>query len=33
MWDADITNDTDVYLYTHYLLKDLLLENRETVDR
>ena len=33
MWDVDTTNDTDIHLYTHYLLKDLLLENRETVDR
>lgn len=33
MWDAETTNDIDVHLYTHYLLKDLLLQHREVVDR
>jgi hypothetical protein len=33
MWDADMTGETNIYLYTHYLLKDLLIENRESVDR
>lgn len=33
LWDADTTGDNDIYMYTHYLLKDLLLEYREVVDR
>jgi hypothetical protein len=33
MWDADMTSEIDINIYTHYLLKDLLIENRESVDR